>query len=618
MLWLLNFLVKADEMRRTIPYCMSVVIGILLALIAQTTAIAADITLIVPTQYSTIQSAIDAAALLVADPANAGNSYSVLVEPGTYAGGITLTTGVPVRGREAAGTIITISGTGAAVTANNITGVSFRNFTIINAAVGISVSGNATVSITNNVFQNAITAVQVLGSPSTELINNTFYQNGTAVIRDSDTIRIINNVFSNNTSNINQGTLASQLNISYNCFNPGPVSGEPTGTNFIPNTAIPNPDPLFVDPVHFDFHVQQETAAHIPSSSIDTGDPTITDRIDATRSDIGAYGGPYADTIPFPVSGLVSAPTSSTSISVNWSPNNSYLVTNTVKPGGYNIYYSLNTPGAPYQTKSSVASTITSTIISGLTATAAMPSAVPSIIQTSPRDRQLELTWTASSGATGYNVHYGIASVSENTIDVGNTTTYTLPGLTNGQMYQMAVSAYAQPTYFISVTAFDSTGQSQTPGVQHESAYSTEIATLLGARAETANSSIVTDFPEPVVPYPNLPNEGCFIATAAYEYYTAPEVQALRDFRDRYLLTSAPGRAFVRWYYTYGPHGARFINLHPELKPIVRIALMPAVGGAMFLTQTSLLTRCLIIIGIGLSLLFILHRKKVFPFGGTR
>jgi hypothetical protein len=45
----------------------------------------------------------------------------------------------------------------------------------------------------------------------------------------------------------------------------------------------------------------------------------------------------------------------------------------------------------------------------------------------------------------------------------------------------------------------------------------------------------------------------CFIATAVYEDYDAPEVVLLRLFRDRFLLSTLCGRYFVALYYTIGP-----------------------------------------------------------------
>jgi len=70
----------------------------------------------------------------------------------------------------------------------------------------------------------------------------------------------------------------------------------------------------------------------------------------------------------------------------------------------------------------------------------------------------------------------------------------------------------------------------------------------------------------------------CFVATAAFGSPMAAQVDTLRSFRDRYLLPNAPGRDFVAWYYQNGPVGAAWMEAHPASKPLVRLALYPAVG----------------------------------------
>jgi uncharacterized repeat protein (TIGR01451 family) len=70
---------------------------------------------------------------------------------------------------------------------------------------------------------------------------------------------------------------------------------------------------------------------------------------------------------------------------------------------------------------------------------------------------------------------------------------------------------------------------------------------------------------------------GCFIATAAYGSALEPHVMALREFRDRYLQRSAPGRAFIRFYYRYSPPVAAVIAQHEWLRLIVRMLLTPLV-----------------------------------------
>jgi cold shock CspA family protein len=62
----------------------------------------------------------------------------------------------------------------------------------------------------------------------------------------------------------------------------------------------------------------------------------------------------------------------------------------------------------------------------------------------------------------------------------------------------------------------------------------------------------------------------CFIATAVYGDTLAPEVQALRLFRDQVLMPHMLGRAFVKTYYTISPPIARFLKTRPALATPVR------------------------------------------------
>jgi parallel beta-helix repeat protein len=81
---------------------------------------------------------------------------------------------------------------------------------------------------------------------------------------------------------------------------------------------------------------------------------------------------------------------------------------------------------------------------------------------------------------------------------------------------------------------------------------------------------------------PSAPSDGggggCFIATAAYGSYMEPHVKALRDLRDRVLLTNNIGRSFVELYYTYSPSVADFIAKHTSLQRVARWSLLPLVG----------------------------------------
>jgi len=96
------------------------------------------------------------------------------------------------------------------------------------------------------------------------------------------------------------------------------------------------------------------------------------------------------------------------------------------------------------------------------------------------------------------------------------------------------------------------------------------------ATGQSAQSEVVVDeFGQDILT--NGGDGNCFIATAAYGSYLAPEVRVLRKFRDEFLLTNSTGRAFVSWYYRVSPPLADLIAQFDWARWLVRIALSPVV-----------------------------------------
>ena len=76
-----------------------------------------------------------------------------------------------------------------------------------------------------------------------------------------------------------------------------------------------------------------------------------------------------------------------------------------------------------------------------------------------------------------------------------------------------------------------------------------------------------------MVPRKTVMGRACFIATAAYGDIDAPEVDQLRRFRDRSLMTNAFGRGFVKAYYRVSPPLARLIARKPRFRLAARKVL---------------------------------------------
>ncbi len=99
----------------------------------------------------------------------------------------------------------------------------------------------------------------------------------------------------------------------------------------------------------------------------------------------------------------------------------------------------------------------------------------------------------------------------------------------------------------------------------------------------------------------------CFIATAAFGSYFDPYVLVLRKFRDAFLLTNSPGRAFVAWYYRVSPPIADTIRTSESLRACVRTGLLPAVAFSSLCLKVGLLPGVL----LGALLLLLLSALAV-------
>ncbi len=145
---------------------------------------------LVPDDFDTIQAAIDASA----------DGDVVIVATGSYTENLSLKSGVDVRGREAARTILLPSEvTIPVVLASDIDDVTFGNFTVAEAQIGVDVIGSTNLQIVNIVFDTATQFGLRADIDSTvDSLNNVFWENAVAITRSTIDVQVTNTAFIRN------------------------------------------------------------------------------------------------------------------------------------------------------------------------------------------------------------------------------------------------------------------------------------------------------------------------------------------------------------------------------------------------------------------------------------
>lgn len=305
----------------------------------------------VPAQHATIGAAL----------ARSQAGSTVSVAPGIYYEHVTVPAGVRLRGAGADVTIIDGQGRGGSVVSASadtiIEGVTLRNSgaDYFDAGVWITegrvtvrnnrITGNQTgifhwcftadcalvSDIQNNVFDNnRRAAIDQNEAPQCRVVNNTVVSNPWGVILNSASSLLQNNIIVfNEHAGVVGGNARPQL--AYN-----DVFGN--GANY--QNAAPGPGDLSVDP-QFEEHAVGAYRLSTRSQARDAGDPAPQfNDADGSRNDMGAFGGPGAETVLSSSARAPQAITTGRVFRVEWSGFASQGI------AGYDVQFRVGSGGA--------------------------------------------------------------------------------------------------------------------------------------------------------------------------------------------------------------------------------------------------------------------------------
>jgi len=217
-----------------------------------------------------------------------------------------------------------------------------------------------------------------------------------------------------------------------------------------------------------------------------------------------------------------------------------------------------------YMTSTSIYSyTVTSYSTSYTTSTS-----TTTATQVSVSTSTLHTSTTTTGTFTSLNIQTSTLQTSST-----NTIVITSTSLTTSSITATSTSIYPTITMTLMNTSFVATTIfSPTVTVTHLQTSvvpTTSIATSLLTTTTTAITTIAVTRP-------------CVIASAAYGSDLAPEVQFLREFRDKSVMSTFAGAQFMKifneFYYSFSPAIARVTASAPYLSTITRSLIYPLIG----------------------------------------
>jgi len=206
-------------------------------------------------------------------------------------------------------------------------------------------------------------------------------------------------------------------------------------------------------------------------------------------------------------------------------------------------------------------------------------------------------SWTITSWTTSYTITTTTTTATQIIVSVSTlpTTTSTTATATSTSVQRSSLTTSRTNTIVIASTSFTTTTLTATSTSNYPTVTvklgntsfiptttfsptvtTTSVRTSMIPTTSTATSILTTTMTTITTVAITRP---CVVASAAYGSGLAPEVQFLREFRDRTVMPTFPGSQFMRvfsnFYYSFSPTMAQHVSASPYVATAARVLMYP-------------------------------------------